>query len=269
MKTRLAAVLVLMSALATGVANAQAPKPLRIGVEGAYPPFSQVGPDGKLTGFDIDIANALCAEMKVECTLVQQSFDGLIPALQAKKIDAIIASLSITEERAKVVAFSDKYYQTPARFVARLFSKLEMTPEGLKGKRIGVQRSTTHDRYATEQLKGAETVRYTQQDDAFLDLAAGRIDVALVDSIAASVGFLKTSVGWGYKFIGPNLTDAKYFGDGAGIAMRKADGALRNQFNAAIKSIRSNGIYKKIQDKYFDFDVYAGNVTAPADKAKK
>ena len=114
--------LIALAALACAAvtAHAQAPdwKKIRIGVEGAYPPFSEVDKDGKLKGFEIEYAQALCAEMKAECTLVQQDFDGLIPALQARKVDAIIASMSITEERKQRVAFTNKYYQTPARFVA-------------------------------------------------------------------------------------------------------------------------------------------------------
>uniref|UniRef100_UPI003FA78841 transporter substrate-binding domain-containing protein n=1 Tax=Salmonella enterica TaxID=28901 RepID=UPI003FA78841 len=113
---------------------------------------------------DIDIAYALCAEIKAECTLVAQEWDGMIPALQARKFDAIVASMSITPERQKVVAFTDRYYQTPARLVARTGSPFAATPEGWKGRRIGVQRSTIHDRFATATFKGAEIVRYTKQD---------------------------------------------------------------------------------------------------------
>jgi len=231
-------------------------KKLRIAVEGAYPPFSEVTPSGQLKGFDIDIANALCAQMKTECTLVQQDFDGMIPALQARKFDAIVASMSITPERQKVVAFTERYYQTPARLVAKNGSKLELTPEGLKGRKIGVQRSTIHDRFATATFKGAEIVRYTKQDEVFLDLAAGRIDATLQDSVAADVGFLKTPQGKGYGYIGPFYDDEKFFGVGAGIALRKGDTELQSKLNAAIKGIRADGTYKKIQDKYFDFDVY-------------
>jgi len=229
---------------------------LRIGVEGAYPPFSEVGPDGKLKGFDIDIAFALCTQMKAQCTLVQQDFDGMIPALQARKFDAIIASMSITPERQQSVNFSDKYYSTPARLVAKGGSKLQTTPEGLKGRKIGVQRSTIHDRYASDMFKGAEIVRYTKQDEVFLDLAAGRIDATLVDSVAADAVLLKTPAGKGFGFVGPTYTDVKYFGIGAGVAIRKSDTDLQAKFNEALKAIRANGTYKKIEAKYFDFDVY-------------
>ena len=129
-------------ALALGAAavQAQTPPVLKIGVEGAYPPFSEIGTDGKLKGFDIDIANALCERMKVRCTLVQMEFDALIPGLRAKKIDAIVASMSITPERRKAVDFSVKYYHTPARLVAKAGATLDTSPAGLKGRKIGVQR---------------------------------------------------------------------------------------------------------------------------------
>ena len=245
-------------ALVTFAATAQAPdwKKVRIGVEGAYPPFSEVGSDGKLKGFDIDMALALCAEMKAECTLVQQEWDGMLPALNARKFDAIIASMAATDERRKVVNFSDKYYSTPARLVAKTSAKLEATAAGLKGKKIGVQRSTIHDRFATATFKDSEIVRYGKADEVYLDLAAGRLDAAMGDSVAVDGGFLKKPEGKGYAFFGPAYNDPAFFGTGSSIAVRKADTALASKFNAAIKGIRANGTYKKIQDKYFDFDVY-------------
>jgi arginine/ornithine transport system substrate-binding protein len=244
-----------------GTAQAQAPdwKKIRIGVEGAYPPFSEVGPDGKLKGFDIDMALALCEQIKAECTLVQQEWDGMIPALQSRKFDAIIASMAITDERKKVVNFTDKYYSTPSRLVAKVSANLQPTVAGLKGKRIGVQRTTIQDRYATATFTDSEIVRYAKADEVYLDLAAGRIDVVLADSVAIDGGFLKKPQGKGFAFFGPNYNDPKFFGHGSGIAVRKADEALQAKFNAAIPAIRASGVYKKIQDKYFDFDVYGEN----------
>jgi arginine/ornithine transport system substrate-binding protein len=244
-------------------ANAQAKK-VRLGVEGAYPPFSEIDKSGKLKGFDIDIANALCAQMKVECVMVQLSFDGMIPALNSRKIDAVIASMSITDERKKAVDFTDKYYKTPAQFVVKKGSTLEITPAGLKGKRVGVQRSTTHDRFVGDNFKSADIVRYTKQAEVFLDLASGRVDAAVLDMIAAQVGFLKTPQGKIFNFVGPVYDDPKYFGVGAGIALRKGDNALREDFNKAIVAIRANGVYKKIQDVYFDFDVYGAPAATAA-----
>lgn len=238
--------------------SAQDARKIKIGVEGAYPPFSQIGTDGKLKGFDIDIANALCEQMKAQCTLVQQEFDGMIPSLQAKKIDAVIASMSITDERKKVVEFSDKYYHTPARFVGKKSAALVATAAGMKGKRIGVQRTTIHDRFATDTFKESEIVRYAKQDDVFLDLMSGRLDAALVDQVAATMGFLPLPAAKDFAFFGPVYIEPKYFGYGAGVGMRKTDTALRDEFNAAIKAIRANGVYKKINDRYFTFDIYGG-----------
>jgi len=241
---------------AASLVHAEGPARLRIGVEGAYPPFSEVAPDGSLKGFDIDIANALCAQMKVQCTLVQQDFDGMIPSLAARKFDAVVASMSITPERQKQVLFTDKYYQTPARLVARVGAGFEANAAGFKGKRIGVQRSTSHDRFASEQFAGAQVVRYGKQDEVFLDLAAGRIDATLADSVAIESGFLKSAQGKGFAFFGPVYNEPSYFGVGAGIALRKSDAALAARFNEAIRAIRADGTYARIAQRYFDFDVY-------------
>jgi arginine/ornithine transport system substrate-binding protein len=180
----------------------------------------------------------------------------MIPALRAKKIDAIVASMSITPERQKAVDFSDKYYQTPARMATRADATFDISPQGLKGKKIGVQRTTIHDRFATATFKGAQIVRYAKQDEVFLDLVNGRLDATLADSVALEQGFLKTPAGKGFAFRGPLYTDPVFFGVGAGIAVRKGDKALQSQFNTALAAIRADGTFKKINDKYFSFDVY-------------
>ena len=230
---------------------------IRIGVEGAYPPFSSVEKDGTLKGFDIDIAMALCEEIGAECVLIPQDWDGIIPALMARKYDAIIASMSITEERKKKVAFSDKYYNTPAKFARKKGSGITISKAGLKGKTVGVQRATIHDNFITGEFgDSVEIKRYGTQDEAYLDAISGRVDLLLADSIAMDAGFLKTDQGKGWEFVGPGYSDPKYFGVGAGIAVRKSDGELAKLFSLAIKVIRSNGVYHMINGKYFAFDVY-------------
>ncbi len=232
---------------------------IRIGVEGAYPPFSAVTTSGELIGFDIDIANALCAEIGAECSLVQQDWDGIIPALLARKYDAIIASMSITEERKKKVAFSKKYYNTPGRFAQPKGAGNEISKEGLKGKTVGVQRATIHDNFITGEFGDAVDVRrYGTQDEAYLDAVAGRLDLLMADSVAMEEGFLNTDDGAGWEFVGPGFTDPEYFGAGAGIAIRKGDQDLVKLFNNAIDAIRANGTYQEINAKYFDYDVYGG-----------
>ncbi|MEI6898188.1 MAG: ABC transporter substrate-binding protein [Psychromonas sp.] len=231
---------------------------IRIGVEGAYPPFSQTEADGSITGFDIDIANALCAQMNAKCTLVKQDWDGIIPALMARKFDAIIATMDITEARKKKIAFTDKYQHIPARFVALKGVDYQATDAFMKGKKIGVQRATTMDLYISDNFPSAQIKRYGSADEAYLDLKASRLDYVMADSAAISDGLLAKEGGDKFEFVGPKLNDPKWFGEGAGIAIRKQDKDLATQFNAAIDEIRANGTYKKIQDKYFDFDVYGG-----------
>ncbi|MDG9930043.1 MULTISPECIES: ABC transporter substrate-binding protein [unclassified Pseudomonas] len=232
-------------------------KPLRIGIEAAYPPFAYKTPDGKITGFDYDIGNALCAEMKVECKWIEQEFDGLIPALKVRKFDAILSSMSITEERKRSVDFTGKYYATPARLAMKAGSEYTDVA-GLKGKKIGVQRSSIYDRYASDVFApaGAEIVRYSSQNEIFLDLASGRLDATLADVVNIDDGFLKTDAGKGFALVGPDFTDEKYFGEGQGIAVRKGDKALADKISAAILAIRANGKYQEVQDKYFQFNVY-------------
>lgn len=253
--------IVLTMVMAAGTVQAKDWEVVRIGVEGAYPPFSYVTPDGKLEGFDIDIAKALVAAMGAEVKLIPQDWDGIIPALLARKYDAIIASMSITEERKKKVAFTNKYYNTPGKFVCKKGSMKDFTraevAQATMGKSIAVQRATIHDRFVTEQGgKDVKVKRYGTQDDAYLDLVAGRVDMLLADSVAIDDGFLKKPEGQDFQFIGPDLSEVKYFGEGAGIAIRKQDKDLVDMFNKAIKQIRADGTYKKIQDKYFDFNVY-------------
>ncbi len=245
-------------ALLLAAGGAQAAGKLRIGVEGAYPPFSWKESDGSLKGFDIEIAEALCQEMKRECELVEQDWDGMIPALLARKFDAIVASMSITPERKKRVDFTGKYYNTPAKFVARKGSDLNISKAGLKGKRIGLQRGTTHQCYMEKMFPDAELVLYATQEEVFQDLAIGRIDAQFSDSIAADDGFLKTDAGKDFAFVGGDQHDMECHGEGAGIAVRKQDKELRDEFNRAIQAIRKNGVYQKINAKYFDFDIFGG-----------
>jgi arginine/ornithine transport system substrate-binding protein len=257
MKRLFGAALAAVLAFGAGAAAAKDWTKIRMATEGAYAPFNYVTPDGQLAGFDVDIANALCAEMKAECTLVKQDWDGMIPALLARKYDAIIASMSITEERKERVDFTDKYYHTPARLAAKKGAGLEATAEGLAGKKIGVQRETIHDKFATDNWGDtAEIVRYGTQDEANLDAVAGRVDALLADMVVLDAGFLKTDLGKDFEFTGPEFNDPKWFGPGAGIAVRKQDKDLTEKLNQAIAAIRANGTYDKIAKKYFDFNIY-------------
>ncbi|WP_413110622.1 ABC transporter substrate-binding protein [Thaumasiovibrio sp. DFM-14] len=229
---------------------------IRFGIEGAYPPFSWTEPNGDLKGFDVDMANALCEELQAKCVVVPQDWDGIIPSLLARKYDAIIAAMSITDERKKRIDFTGKYALIPNKFVAKKGTEIDFTQEGLKGVKIAVQRATTHDKYLTDNYKSVDIVRYGTFDEAYLDLKAGRVAAVLGDASALEEGLLNKAGGDDYEFIGPSLTDPQWFGEGFGIAVRKQDKDLTAKLDAAILSLREKGIYDQIADKYFNYDVY-------------
>ncbi|MDP2120620.1 MAG: ABC transporter substrate-binding protein [Hoeflea sp.] len=243
-------------ALSMGAAQAEIKK-IVIGTEGAYPPFNNLESDGSLVGFDIDIAKALCEEMKVECEFVTQDWDGIIPALLAGKFDAIIASMSITEERKEKVDFTNKYYNTgPAIAVPNDSAITEATDAGLAGKTIGAQSSTTHSNYAEAKFPAAELKLYPTPDEYKLDIASGRVD-AVIDDVIVLSDWLKSDDGKACcKLLAALTPDLVINGEGAGIAIRKGETELRDMFNTAIAAIRENGTYQTINDKYFDVDVY-------------
>ena len=246
----------IMVAAAFGVAEAKEWTKVRIGTEGAYPPFNYFDSNNELQGFDVDIAKALCAEMKVECEFVAQDWDGIIPALIANKYDAIIASMSITPERMEKVDFTAKYYSTPPALIAPKDSPLTATdPGSLEGKTIGAQSATTHATFLEDKYKGSTIKLYGTQDEANLDLASGRLDAVAADSVVLGE-WLKTGDGACCKMVGAMENDPAYFGDGAGIAVRKGEDDLKEMLNKAIAAILENGTYKQINDKYFDFSVY-------------
>lgn len=243
------------AALATvavlGTASAEAADKLRIGTEGAYPPFNMIDSTGQVTGFDVDVAKALCAEMKVECEIVTQDWDGIIPALLARKYDAIVASMSITEERQKAVDFTAHYYTNKLQFIAPKASAFAPTAEAWKGKSLGAQRATIAGQWLEDNAKGASAKLYDTQENAYLDLAAGRLDAILADKFV-NYEWLQSDAGKAFEFKGEPVMD----NDKVAIAVRKGDAALRDRLSAAIQAIVANGTYKTINAKYFPFDIY-------------
>lgn len=228
---------------------------VRIATEGTYPPFSYIQ-GGELAGFDVDVANAICAKMQAKCEVVAQEWDGMIPGLMSGKYDAIVASMAITDERKQKIDFTDKYYATPARFVAVKDSGIaDTSPQGMAGKIIGVQGSTTQGSYLEDFYKDSEVKIYKTVDDATMDLVNGRLDAVFSDA-AILYQWLKTEEGACCSFVGQEARDDKYFGVGKGIGVRKDDQDLRDQLNAAVKAIVADGTYQQINQKYFPFSIY-------------
>ncbi len=263
MKKLLAALtisLLAVTSITSVTANAKDYSTIRFGVDASYAPFESKGPDGKLVGFDIDLGNEICARLHAKCVWVENDFDGMIPALKAKKFDGVLSSMSMTPQRAEQIAFSSKLFNTPTRLIAKKGSGILPTPDGLKGKTVGVEQGTIQETYAKTYWapKGVTVTPYQNQDGVYADLQAGRLDAALQDAVQADVGFLKTPRGAGYEFVGKDLVDPTILGNGAGIGLRKEDTDLKAQIDKAIASIIKDGTYKKLEKKYFAFDVYGG-----------
>ena len=221
-----------------------------------YPPFATLDATGQVTGWEVDIANAVCAEAKLDCEIVTTSWDGIIPALMAEKIDVIAASLSINEERQKVIDFSDKYYQTGAALVAAKGIGMAPTPEGIAGKTIGVQSGSVHQAYALKYFSNAKIREYQTQDEANQDVFSGRLDGTLADVMVLD-DFLVSDEGViCCENAGLVANDEAVLGLGIGFGLRKDNDALREKLNSSLAAIRANGTYDAITARYFDFNIY-------------
>lgn len=224
---------------------------IRIGTEGAYPPFNFVDEKGELQGFDVDIAKALCERIGAECTFVKQDWDGIIPALLGKKFDAIVASMSITEERMQAVDFTDRYWTNKLQFIGKKGMTFDASAAGLKGKSVGAQRATISGDWLEKNRPDADLKLYDTQENAYLDLASGRLEGILADALV-NYDWLQSDAGKDFEFKGDPVFD----GDLIGIAVRKGEDDLREKLNKAITDIVADGTYAKINAKYFPFSIY-------------
>lgn len=222
---------------------------IRFAMEATYPPFEYVDESGQIRGFDVDIANALCKEIKAQCTFNNQAFNSLIPSLKMGKFDAVISSIGITADREKQVAFTQSYYEPSGSFVAA--TDKHYTLNDVNGKTIGVQQASTLEQYLEDVYRGKITVKtYASIQDAFLDLISGRVDAVLADTPIAQA-WLKQNNSAHYMIIDKPIIDKKYFGTGYGIAVNLQNKELLNALNAALTTIKANGTYAKIMKQYF------------------
>ncbi|WP_397451710.1 transporter substrate-binding domain-containing protein [Pseudomonas sp. NA-150] len=245
-------------ALAAGNAMAKEYKELRFGVDPSYAPFESKAADGSLVGFDIDLGNAICAELKVKCTWVENDFDGMIPGLNAGKFDGVISSMTVTDAREKVIDFSSELFSGPTALVFKKGSNFS-TPESLKGKTVGYEQGTIQEAYAKAVLDkaGVTTKAYANQDQVYADLTSGRLDASVQDMLQAELGFLKSPAGGGYevsKPINDPLLPAK-----TAVGIKKGNKDLKALLDKGIAALHKDGKYAEIQKKTFgDLNLYSG-----------
>lgn len=233
---------------------------LRIGTEGAYAPFNYTNADGTLGGFDIEIANAICADMQVTCEIVAQDWDGIIPGLKAGKYDAIVAAMSVTPERAQQVAFTDPYFSNALVFLAKKDSTFDPAKvTDINAHSIAAQRSTISSQWLENTYPKADMKLYDTLSNAFLDLGAGRVDAMISDKLPA-IEWLSSTSGNNYVLKGAEID----INDNFAIAVRPNDEALQAKINTSLSNIKANGTYDKINQKYFAVPASATLTEAPA-----
>lgn len=238
---------VLIAALLASVSlSATAAQTIRFATEASYPPFESMDASNKIVGFDVDLANALCKEIDATCTFTNQAFDSLIPGLKFKRFEAVMAGMDITPERQKQVLFTNPYYDNSALFIGQQgkFASLDQ----LKGKRVGVQNGTTHQKYINDKHPEITTVPYDSYQNAKLDLQNGRIDAVFGDT-AVVTEWLKANPK--LAAVGEKVTDKAYFGTGLGIAVRQGNTDLQQKFNTALDKVKKDGTYDAIYKKWF------------------
>ncbi|CAM3502327.1 ABC transporter substrate-binding protein [Rouxiella silvae] len=231
---------------------------IKFGLEAQYPPFESKSASGELQGFDIDIGNAVCAAAKVKCEWSETSFDGLIPALQARKFDAINSAMNATDKRRQAIDFTDVIYRVPTKLIAKTDSGILPDAASLKGKHIGVLQGSIQETYAQAHWapKGVDVVSYQDQNQVYLDLTSGRLDGTLVMAAAGQSGFLDRPDGKGYGFVGDSVQDDKILGSGIAFGLRKGDTANKVRLDKAIAEIKKDGVVSQLSKKYFgDIDV--------------
>ncbi len=251
-------ILLMLTGGMSGCYAAQALPPLTVGIDPTFPPFEYLDDSGHLAGFDVQLGEEICQRIHRHCTFVSLPFDSLIPALQARKFDIILSSLSINDERRKSVDFSLPLFSTPVYLIAAKNSPLVADAASLKGHRVGVQQGSVFETYADKYWRpyGVDVVTYQSPDQIYTDLTAGRLDASLDDAVSATFSFLKKPQGAGYALKGKEVTDIALFGQGTGIGFRKGDDLqLQQQINQAITGIYSDGSFSTLSHQWFTFNV--------------
>ncbi|MDF7669767.1 transporter substrate-binding domain-containing protein [Orbaceae bacterium ESL0721] len=228
--------------------TASAADTLTFGTEATYAPFEFLNDKNEIVGFDVDIMHKICDEIKVTCNIVNQSFDGLIPSLKSRRIDAAIAGIDVTPERKKQVAFTQVYFDdSSVQFIVLKDGLTDL--EQLMGKKVGYQNGTPYQKFLVERFPDATPVSYDSYQYAFLDLKAKRID-AIIASSLVTAQWLNTNSD--VDTVGGKITDHEFFGEGLAIAVRQGNDKLLTQFNQALDKLKANGEFEAIYKKWFN-----------------
>lgn len=244
-----------LSALLFGT-SAAAQNPITIATDATFPPFESIDAQGQLVGYDVELMQAICDEMQLDCNIINAAWDGMIPGLVSRKYDALISQLTVTDARRRIMAFSDIYSHPVFRFVGRQGEEYDFGPDGLKGKVVAVQTGTPMDAYVTKYHPEATIKRYDAGSAAYLELTGGRADLHMSYEAQIIHSFLKTPQGEGYALVGPRLSgqDAPEFGEGVAIALNKRSTELLASINEGLARLRANGKLDALDAKYFSAD---------------
>ena len=252
----------LMTAAALMAATAASAESLKVGTECTYHPFNYRTDDGKLTGYDIDVANEVGKRIDAEIEFVCQEWKGMIPALLAGKFDLIVASMSITEERLKQIDFSAPYRVSIGQFIGakdkglELFEGDDVNPAGFEGVKIGLERATTYENWLKAKVPAAEIAYYDSNEAMYLDLAAGRVDAIMTNPMKAYLAFLSKEDGSGFEVLGPQIEEEEYFGIGVGIGLRQDNEELKGRINTALQGMVEDGTLGEYGLRYFPFTIH-------------
>lgn len=241
-------------ALASFSVAAQEQAELRIGAEASYAPFEYKLPNGELAGFDIDIGNAICEKVEMKCVWIEQPFDSLIPGLLARKFDLAHSAITVTEERKKVIDFTDPLYEVSSQLVAAKDSGIDGSDESLKGKTVGVLQGSVQETYARkrwDRRSGVRVTSYMEQSQTIADLKVGRVDAILFESPNAVEGLLNTPDGEAYAFVGEPIINDPIMNNEIAIGLRQGEAELKDKINAAIKELKDEGLIEQFAKKYF------------------
>jgi len=244
-------------------ANSAQAETLRVGMECTYAPFNFKDTDGKLMGYDVDVARGVGGLIGADLEFVCQKWDGMIPALLANKFDIVVASMSITDKRLEKMDFSDTYRISVGRLVGKKNAGWKLFDDGDKpipanfaGLKVGVERATTYSDWFENELPQAKVVLYDTNEALYLDLVNGRTDMIMTNPMKAHLRFLSKEDGAGYEFVSPQVDEKKYFGIGVGIGLRQGNDALKARMNNALRTLTDHGYLESYALKYFPFAIH-------------